>query len=52
MKLGLKSSDVVGVITGATANELREKLKTVDPLNITPMEAMVILNDLKEIAKK
>ena len=33
-------------------DELREKLKTVDPLNITPMEAMVILNDLKEIAKK
>lgn len=25
MKLGLKSSDVVGVIIGATANELREK---------------------------
>lgn len=27
MKLGLKSSNVVGVITGETANDLREKLK-------------------------
>lgn len=27
MKLGLKSSDVVGVITGETSNDLREKLK-------------------------
>ncbi len=30
-------------------DELREKLKTIDPLHITPMEALKILFELKEI---
>ena len=30
-------------------DQLREKLKSIDPLHITPMEAMNLLFELKEL---
>lgn len=33
-------------------NELKEYLKDIDPLKLTPIEALIKLNELKEISKK
>ena len=33
-------------------DDVKNKLKTIDPLTITPIEALTILNELKELAKK
>ncbi len=33
-------------------DEIKEYLKEIDPLNVTPMEAMNILFKLKEMSKK
>jgi len=33
-------------------DELKEKLNEVDPVKITPIEALNILSELKEISKK
>lgn len=33
-------------------DDLRDKLKDIDPLNITPIEALTLLCELKELAKK
>ena len=33
-------------------NLLKERLETIDPLKVTPMEAINILYELKEISKK
>ena len=33
-------------------NELKEYLKDVDPLKLTPIEALIKLNELKELSRK
>ena len=33
-------------------NELKEYLKDIDPLKLSPIEALIKLNELKEISKK
>ena len=33
-------------------NKALEKLKDIDPLNVTPMQAMNILYELKELSKE
>ena len=40
------------VITEEKENILEEKLKSIDPLNMTPMEAINTLYELKELTKK
>lgn len=35
-----------------TKDELREKLETIDPLQVTPMEALNLLVELKDLSKK
>ena len=35
-----------------TKDELREKLSTIEPLQITPIEALNVLVELKELSKK
>jgi DNA mismatch repair protein MutS len=47
----IPSSEQLAFALPAT-DELREYLKTIDPLNITPMEALSILCEIKEKAKK
>jgi len=33
-------------------NEIKERLKTIDPLKVTPLEALTILAELKDLSKK
>ncbi len=33
-------------------NDLKERLKDIDPLKVTPLESLNILYELKEISKK